>query len=181
MTDHELVLQFVREPKFGSDMIAWFSHGQFSHVEAIWPDNPELTYGSYERQVGRIRSGVQFRPVGYHELSLCVHCHIPMTELQLSLWKSWQLEQEYKPYDWDAIWGFVAGRNWRDPGQWICSEIQARALEICGKIPHLYLPSNRITPVALALVCSALDGVWFERISPSGSDASLSRRHIVKS
>ncbi len=173
----ELILQFVREPKFGSDMIAWFSHGKFSHVEAIWPEDTTFTYGSYEKKVGNIPSGVQFRPVGYHKLSVCVHCHIPMTPIQLSIWRDWQWAQLGRPYDWDAIWGFVAGRNWRDPGKWICSELQARALEICGKIPHLYLPSNRITPVALALTLSALGGVWFENIKLYDEDANLCHKH----
>lgn len=169
MTNSEIVLQFVHENNLASNAIAWFSHGKFSHVEAIWPGHTFIeptTYGSYEKKMDGIPSGVQFRPVGYNKkIDLCVHCHIPATEKQVELWKEWMREQWNKDYDWRAIWGFVAGRNWRDPGKWICSELQARALEVCGIVPELYLPTNRITPVALALTVSAIRGVWFEPIA----------------
>ncbi len=164
MTDSYLTLRFVREPKITSDIIAWFSQGTFSHVEAIWPDDPAMTFGSYEQKVGDIPPGVQFRPLGYHRVAACTHFHIPATQAQMNKWKTFMLAQKGKPYDWAAIWGFATGRNWRDPGQWICSQLQARGAELAPFIGELCEGCNKITPVALALVISALPGVIREAI-----------------
>jgi hypothetical protein len=62
--------------------------------------------------------------------------------------------QIHKPYDSTAIWGFASGRNWRDPNDWFCSELQCAALEAAGIFPQLYTPSNKVTPVALAMLMS---------------------------
>lgn len=62
-----------------------------------------------------------------------------------------------KPYDHSAIWGFASGRDWREDDSWICSELQAAALEHAGIVPNqLYLAANKITPVALAFGLSFL-------------------------
>jgi hypothetical protein len=61
-----------------------------------------------------------------------------------------------KPYDHLAILGFVVGRNWRETDSWICSELQAYALEIAGIVPRLLFTPNKITPNSLALVFNAV-------------------------
>lgn len=70
-------------------------------------------------------------------------------------WLEFLMSQLGKPYDYEAIWGFLLNRDWREPDSWICSELQARALEVAGIVPCLYLACNKITPVALALAVSA--------------------------
>lgn len=56
------------------------------------------------------------------------------------------LTQLGKPYDWSAIAGIVAHRDWRDRGSWICSELVAWSFEKAGvpllRADHL----NRVTP-----------------------------------
>lgn len=61
----------------------------------------------------------------------------------------WALTQEGKPYDWKAIMGFVADRNWDNPGRWFCSELVAAAQAKVGhplfnpaELPDLIVPGD---------------------------------------
>ena len=52
--------------------------------------------------------------------------------------------------------GFIAGRDWSDPGSWICSELQCAAAESADIVKPLVLSANKITPNDLTLIWSAL-------------------------
>lgn len=56
-----------------------------------------------------------------------------------------------KRYDWTAIYGMAARRDWHDPGAWFCSELVAAAFEAAAfpllRADHL----NRVTPRDLLL------------------------------
>lgn len=151
-----LTLQFVREAKLTSSTIAWFTQGEFSHVDAV---RPEGLLGSYESVVGNIPAGVQLRPAGYRKWARCVQFSLPLDEKQELLLENFYEHQKGKPYDWGAIWGFVAGRDWRAQDSWICSELQAAALENALVVPPLECGANKISPNALALLMSSQKGV----------------------
>ncbi len=57
-----------------------------------------------------------------------------------------------KPYDYTAIAGFLARRDWREDDSWFCSELQAAAFE-AGRRPLLNptISINRISPGLLEL------------------------------
>ena len=63
----------------------------------------------------------------------------------------WAAGQVGKPYDWSAIAGIPFRRNWRQPGEWFCSELVASAFEAAAfpllRTSHL----NRVTPRDLLL------------------------------
>jgi hypothetical protein len=146
-------LQFVGDNNIASRAISWFSAGNFSHVDAILPDNSLLG--------ARSNGGVRVRPSGYGAFARRVVFIIPATPTQEGVWIKFLMEQVGKPYDMRAIWGFIFGRNWRETDSWICSELQAAALEAAQITPALYLAANKITPVSLALAVSAKTGaVW---------------------
>jgi uncharacterized protein YycO len=149
-------LQFIRESRITSDLISWFSAGRLSHVDAVLPTG---YLGAFQREVGGIPSGVFIRPNNYVKFAAQVRIDIPATDAQRHNWEAFLLGQIGKPYDWDVIAAFVAGSDWRDPNKWICSELQAAALQQAGIVPKLYLTANKITPVALALALSAVPGV----------------------
>jgi len=73
---------------------------------------------------------------------------------------SFLMSQIDKPYDKMAILGFIVGRNWKETDSWICSELQAAALEHAG-ICKFYVAANKISPDSLALAISALPGVTY--------------------
>jgi hypothetical protein len=150
-------LQFVREGNPLSGGIAWFSAGQFSHVDTLLDDGRLL--GARSNSIKGIPPGVQIRPAGYAKFSRRVVFEIPCNELQEASYHAFEYSQLGKPYDKDAIWGFVTNRNWHDEGWWICSELKMAALESADLIPILYLSANKITPVAAALVVSSIRGV----------------------
>ena len=157
-------LTFVRGDRIASGLIAWFSSGHLSHVDANLGNGQFL--GAYEHKVCGIPAGVQLRPIRYDTFLKRVTFSIPVTSDQRAAWLQFLHDQIGKPYDWAAIAGFVTGRNWRERDSWICSELQAAALEAAGIVPRLYLAANKITPVALALAVSALPGVVIKGEAP---------------
>lgn len=160
-----ITLQFVREAKLTSAAIAWFTQGEFSHVDAVLPDGRLL--GCYEGSFGDIPPGVQIRPVGYRRWARQTRFTIPVTDAQHLAWQNFLLAQIGKPYDWRVIAGFVTGLNWRamPPGSaWVCSQVQAGALEAGKIVPALYLSMNKIAPNPLALLVSGCTGVSREDV-----------------
>ena len=149
-------LQFVRGSGLSSAAIAWFSQGTFSHVDAVLPDGTLL--GARSDVCGGQPPGVRVRPHGYEVWTQRVVFSIPASDAQAEAWEAFLRSQVGKPYDKIAILGFALGRDWRDDGAWICSELGAAALEATGIVPQLYLAAAKITPEALALVCSAIGG-----------------------
>ena len=81
---------------------------------------------------------------------------MPASAAQESRYYGFLSRQIGKPYDKTAIWGFALGRDWRERDSWICSELQAAAAEYAGIFGELYSPVNKITPVTLAVVVSAI-------------------------
>lgn len=150
-----VTLQFCREARLSSDIIAWFSAGNLSHVDAVVPGG---LLGAFERDVAGYPSGVQVRRPGYISLAAQVQIDIPVNDQQYQNWLKFLMGQVGNPYDWRVIAGFATGEDWTDPGKWICSQLQAMALQQALIIPGLYLPANKITPTALALVLSAIPG-----------------------
>lgn len=147
-------LQFVRQADIESSAIAWFTQGELSHVDAVMPDGSLL--GARSDRVGGEPSGVYIRPCDYANFALRIGFTIKATKVQEAKFYAFLKSQIGKPYDKTAIWGFVIGRDWRDKDSWICSELQAAALEAAGIVPPLYLAANKITPTALALTASAI-------------------------
>jgi len=147
-------LQFVLGMGLSSSAIAWFSAGHFSHVDAILPGGRLL--GARSDRVGHRPPGVQIRPAGYEPWKERVVMTLSVTPNREKSFLGFLHTQIGKPYDSTAILGFAAGRNWRDPKDWFCSELQAAALEAAGVVPALYSPVNKITPAALATVMSAI-------------------------
>jgi uncharacterized protein YycO len=146
-------LQFVCQDAISSQLIAWFSQGHFSHVDAILPDSNLL--GARSDSVGGKPPGVQIRPPNYAKFSRRVVMNLPATPAQDAAFYGFLQSQVGKPYDTTAIFAFMFNRDWRAPDSWICSELQAAACEVAGITPPLYLAANKITPVGCALACSA--------------------------
>lgn len=149
-----ITLQFVGAGGIGSALIEWFGAGEVSHVDAVLPDGRLL--GARSDVVGGVAAGVQIRPPGYETFDKIVRAALP-ADAVLTAWFYHLLHGEIgKPYDSTAIAAFAAGRDWREPDSWFCSELQAAMLERCGWFPFpLATPSNKLTPAGLLLACSA--------------------------
>ena len=157
-----ITLQFVSSSGWSSKLIGWAGAGHLSHVDAVCPDGGLL--GARSDKMGAAAPGVQVRPQGYYRFSRRVLMQIPATQEQESRFWIFLNHQLAKPYDRMAILAFVFNRDWRETDSWICSELQAAALEAAGIVPRLYLDANKISPVALALAVSAIPGTtWTEK------------------
>jgi hypothetical protein len=155
----EIVLQFSAQDDLGSKLIRAFSHGPYSHVDAVLPDGTLL--GSRNDVINGIQSGVQIRPKDYAQFSAIKVVRLPTTpECTQAFYDAWRGEIG-KPYDETAILGFVADRNWRDPNGWFCAEGIAAKLEKPSDYFSFSLaaPANKITPADLLLALSATANV----------------------
>lgn len=148
-------LQFVCEAALSSQMIAWFSSGHFSHVDAVL-NNGYLIGARYDTCGGQL-PGVRIRPPGYHKFTRRVIMDVPATPEQTKKFYDFMLAQQGKPYDREAIWAFLFNRDWREDDSWICSECITAAGEV-SVLPQLYLSANKITPVTCAVAFSAIGG-----------------------
>jgi hypothetical protein len=141
-------LQFSTEADAISALSRAFSHGPFSHVDAVLGDGGLLG--------ARLDGGVRIRHAGYAAFSRLLRVDLPSTDAQSAAFHGFLSDQLGKPYDPLAIAAFAANRDWRQPGHWFCSELIAAALEAADWFGHaLATPANRVTPDDLLLVCSA--------------------------
>lgn len=137
--------------------IEYFTFGSYSHVDAVADDG--RLYGARNDHTGGAPSGVEFRDPTYPGSTPRTVITVPCTQVEHDAFWTFLLAQEHKPYDWRAIVSFVIPRgSWRDPGAWICSELQAAATEASGMIGKLCKATQRISPNAWALVLSAIPG-----------------------
>jgi hypothetical protein len=163
MNDAAILLSFVAGADWSSGEIRWFGAGYFSHVDVIIEDQ---LWGARSDRIGGKVAGVQGRPNDYEKWLHRTIFALPCTTLQQQSYYAFVKSQEGKPYDWRAILAFGAGRNWRKPDSWICSELQAAAGEsadIWGMLDaqgarQLFLATNRITPGMLAMLVSGKNG-----------------------
>ena len=144
-----ITLQFVSTADLGSDLIEYYDHGLYSHVDAVLPDGRLLG----ARQDG----GVAIRPPNYEKfnrkLVVTLPCPAPISDAFYAFLDA----QLGKPYDNSAIAGFAVGRDWRAPDSWFCSELDASALELAGFFAGpLSTPANKVAPDDLLLVLSAI-------------------------
>jgi hypothetical protein len=146
--------QFVLGSGISSRSIAWFSAGHFSHVDAMMPGGYLL--GARSDRVGHRPAGVQVRPPAYETWKERVVMSLEVEESRGRAFFAFLNAQLNKPYDKTAIWGFAAGRDWREADSWFCSELQAAAIEAANITPALYAPAAKITPAGLAVILSAI-------------------------
>jgi hypothetical protein len=150
-----ITLQFCRFPGLGDAAIRWFCQGTVAHVDAVLPDG-RLLGAQMASGLGAKPSGVHIRPAGYGDMSGMKRVSIDATEAQECMFYNFLFDQLWKPYDRMSILGLIAGRDWHEEDSWICSELQAAALEKAQIFPHMLdVPVNKITPPSLHLLCSA--------------------------
>lgn len=128
-----------------------YQHGDWpTHVDCVMPDGSML--GARSDVIGGIPAGVQIRPANYTSFkrSEIIEIHQGFDQP----WLDFLHKQIGKPYDlFDLTADFVAGRDWRNPDSWWCSELAAAS----GEASFLYHPladKDLITPSEWRLVCS---------------------------
>ncbi len=146
-------LQFSAMSDPASEAIKIFERGWPSHVDAMLPGGSLL--GARWDSVGGKPPGVQVRPSGYLPFERVQVVELTGTMAEGVGWLEFLRDQIGKPYDALAIMAFTLERDWRQPDSWMCSELQAAALEACGWFPKpLADAANEITPRDLLLAIS---------------------------
>ena len=150
----EIVLQFVEGSGFGSGMIKWFGHGDYSHVDCVLPDGTLL--GARNDVLGGVAAGVQIRPATYIGNSRVLRLVLPATEDQAEAFYDFMEAQIGKPYNKIGILAFVVNANWSSVGAWFCSQLVTAALQEAKWLAELSETPNKIDPDDLRLILSAL-------------------------
>lgn len=155
MTD-TIELSFVCEDSFGSELIRWFTHSDFSHVDIITPWGTR-TGARMDHPVNG-KTGVQDRPFLYGNFIRDERVIVSAPYVDDAY--AWLSRQYGKPYDKEGLlrsFLFNAGRSidWRDEGQWWCSELGMVFLEKalgweCNS------PASRISPNDLFIFAGAV-------------------------
>jgi len=147
-----ITIRFVAENDLVSRGIRLAEYGFWAtHVETLMPDGTLL--GAHAS------GGVQARPNDYNKgrFSRQLFVPIPATPEQTDAFHTFLRAQIGKPYDFEAIVGIVAQRDWRDDKAWMCSELVAAGLcqDKVGIFPsHLATEFNHVTPRDLLLIVS---------------------------
>lgn len=150
----QIDLQFAGSSDLGGQVIEWYDHGRFAHVDVVLPSGKLL--GARSEVIGDVPAGVQVRPASYLSNTVStLKVNLECTDEVSNRFYQFVSEQIGKPYDWEAIVGFVAGRQWMQPDSWFCSELVAAGLVQSGFVHQLSAPANKIAPDDLLLVCSA--------------------------
>ena len=147
-----ITLQFSRGTDISSDLIAWYEHGGWSHVDTVLPDG---LLGARSDAIGGKPAGVQVRPKDYLGDEKTLVVELPCSSEMAGKYEDFLRAQIGKPYDVEGIAGFISGRNWSDPAAWFCSELVAAGLEACGYFEYpLAVTTHKITPADLLLILS---------------------------
>lgn len=151
----KIVLQFSYQRDLGADLIKYFGHGAgFSHVDAVMGDGSLL--GARSDVCAGVPAGVQIRPPNYAAFDRVLPVVLLTDDAVSKAFYDFIVAQRGKPYDMEAIVAFAAGRDWRAPDSWFCSELQGAALEACGWFASpLATPANKLDPDDLLLALSA--------------------------
>jgi hypothetical protein len=147
----KITLRFVAGHSLVDETIKRFEYGFWAdHAEAVLPDGKTII-GAY------LGTGVAKRPRDFDkgDFDEDLYVEIDVTDEQQDAFYAFLEQQVGKPYDTKAVIGIGLARNWRDDGQWFCSELQCAALTACGVFPtHLADQLNHVTPRDLLLIVS---------------------------
>lgn len=163
MIQPSLQFQLVAGAGISSRAIGYFGGGFYSHVDIVWPDGRLFGARSDVIKVNGLTypAGAQFRPQNYEVWRARTRIDIPCTFMQRNRALEWALHQEGKPYDKRAILGFASGRDWRTEGEWFCSEMASRYIEVGFRF-KLALTDSKINPGTFACVASTARGMQIE-------------------
>jgi hypothetical protein len=141
----EIMFYVAKEGKLSDRAIAWWTGGDFSHVELrFYTPDGELCFSASPRE-GRVRFKEIVPKPGHW-----VTYRLALSQMQVGNLYNFCCQQKGKKYDWLGIFGFVIGKKCENPKRWYCSEVCGRALTYAG---WAHLP-RKISPVQLEKIVS---------------------------
>ena len=150
----QVVLQFCAFPTWTDDLIKHFTQGPVGHVDVVTKSG-ELLGAQFRSGLGGQPSGVYIRPQGYGEMKNRIQVSVEVSELGATRMWNFALAQVGKPYDVEAIFGFIVGRDWQDEGRWVCSEFGLAVMQKTGIFRNPpFVKHDLITPNALLYLVS---------------------------
>jgi len=149
-----ITLQFTSNGDFGSQLIRWFDHGLYSHVDTVLPDGRLL--GARSDVVMGVPKGVQIRPADYVLDYQTRRVVLPVSNAVEQEYYAFLMKQVGREYNQLAILAFFFGAAWSNPSNWFCSQLVTAGLIDSGAIYKPSTPDSKIAPDDLLLICSVL-------------------------
>lgn len=147
----QVKLRFVTTSSPLSAAIRFAEDFEFSHVEAVMPDGTYL--GAHAS------GGVLARPPDYDkgEWTKQSFWTYPVNDDAAAKWEAYLRARIGRPYDYDAILGFVMRSSLHDALHVICSALQTMSLRGANVFPFsLIVPAHETSPRDLAMMCNVL-------------------------
>jgi uncharacterized protein YycO len=145
-----IIVRFVRGNSIPARAIQMFTWGYWNHVEL---------YTKTGYLGAQPEGGYQIRPYNYTKFDKEIFRGIELDAAKEANFWQWQYAQIGKPYDWTAILGLVAHRDWQEDDQWFCSEAVAAGFEQINEpiLNEYHSQSYKITPRDIALSTRLID------------------------
>lgn len=159
-----LVSSFIGGVGLISRGIERLSFGPLSHVDTervadgwLYGARSDRWSGKVDGKPLKVGKGVQWRPPGYYgHIAKRVTMTLQVPQAIHNAYWTALTSQKGKPYNALGILGMLVNQNWRAPDSWYCSELVGWAGEEAKLYPKLYTPTDRVTPVEVAMLWSGL-------------------------
>lgn len=156
----QITFQLVRGAGISSRLIGWFGAGYYSHIDTETPAG--LLRGARSDVIEGIAPGVRDRPQAYEKWLRQTRFTITVTDNQYERFWQFSDAQVGKPYDSRGLLDtFLFGRDWREDGQWWCSELVAACLE-AGVIIEIAPEKKSVEPGDCVDIFEGLQAVRVE-------------------
>ena len=173
MTDH-VTFQFSTSAdtleNWTSAVIRRMCHSPFSHVDFVLDDGNMLgasDQGEKSPVISGNPRGVAIRPPNYQRFGYRRHMVLRTDKADAII--AVAMGQLGKPFDNAALHDFLSDsfpgvREWRNTGQWFCSEMGIFSMEEGGfwENPPLAWPKSRVSPTDILMICLC-DDRWINR------------------
>ncbi len=119
--------------------------------QVTWSDYSHVDICTADGLLGASVDGVKLRPYTYEPKAKVLYMQTAILgERETEAYKFWA-QQIGKPYDYGALVGILAHRDWRNPNKWFCSELAAAGFAEVS-VPLLNQKDlDRVTPGLLLL------------------------------
>jgi uncharacterized protein YycO len=151
----EITWRLQRGLSLTSTLIGWFGRGYYSHIDVVTPTGK--LRGSRSDIIAGVAPGYRDRPYPYEEAARATLFTVTVADDQHAKYWDFSDRQLGVPYDTHGLFDtYILGRDWRDDGQWWCSEEVAANLEYAGIIDQLPDNLKSVSPGDCARILEGL-------------------------
>jgi hypothetical protein len=149
-----IVIALSHDPRdWISRVMAWLTHGRYTHVALVSGDGTEVIEASGMGKPEGVRMASFEVWTAKHPRYVLRKIPHPNPEL---VWRI-TTSRLGDGYDWAYLWGWLFRRNWQDSCKWVCHELIVWACEQAGHAIIEMDDAQWLTPEHLYLISQPLE------------------------